>query len=245
MEHPTPASPSPEQLRLLLSSLQQADNNSTATSSPPTPILTPTTTAPPSRPLSPSPDETNPLLDDPAAGLEPSAFQQHLTALRDRLQSAWNNPSEVVDVVKAYMAEHPYLTAFQVGSMLITLFPAAVCPPLFWALGFTRVGPVGGSLAALWQSSFAGAVTSSSLFSAFQGVAMGGVKGWPVVSGVIRTVAAFGGFSGTAAAAATSSGNDDAPKEGEVLFENEESAPGAGGSSGVVSSGGEAGATSA
>ncbi|RPA72182.1 hypothetical protein BJ508DRAFT_78939 [Ascobolus immersus RN42] len=90
--------------------------------------------------------------------------------------------------IREYMAEHPYLTALQIMSLVGAVLPESVCPILFWALGFGRGGPVQGTLSGLWQSTMGGSVPSGSIFSAFQSAAMGG-KGLGTVHELVKTAA--------------------------------------------------------
>lgn len=72
---------------------------------------------------------------------------------------------------------------------------AAVAVPILGAVGFTAAGPAAGSAAAAWQSSI-GIVQAGSLFSAFQGAAMGGAAASAIGAAAGGVGAAIGGAVG-------------------------------------------------
>jgi len=63
--------------------------------------------------------------------------------------------------------EHPYFCALVAVGVLAILMPW-----LLEALGFAELGPIEGSFAAWWQSTYRGYVTQKSLFSFFQRLGM-------------------------------------------------------------------------
>jgi len=74
---------------------------------------------------------------------------------------------------RQYVHDNPARFTLQVASATIGVAALATIPVL-GAIGFSPLGPVGGSIAAGWQSSI-GAVEAGSLFAFCQSAAMGGV----------------------------------------------------------------------
>ncbi|GAB7360062.1 hypothetical protein MBLNU230_g7583t1 [Neophaeotheca triangularis] len=75
-----------------------------------------------------------------------------------------------VQGLKQHITKNPRLVALQAASLTIAAIPGAVTFPALGALGFSAIGPVGGSLAAGFQS----AVGTPAVFSVLQSAAMGG-----------------------------------------------------------------------
>jgi hypothetical protein len=87
------------------------------------------------------------------------------------MKVAYDRASEAVDALFSFTKDHPevmagMLTIIAVG-ILVILAPAFV-----EALGFAELGPVEGSFAAWWQSTYAGYIPKGSLFSFFQRLGM-------------------------------------------------------------------------
>jgi hypothetical protein len=80
-----------------------------------------------------------------------------------------------------YVHDNPARFALEVTSATIGV-AALITMPVLGAIGFSTLGPVGGSLAAGWQSSI-GAVQAGTLFSFCQSAAMGGAAATRVIGG--------------------------------------------------------------
>ena len=78
----------------------------------------------------------------------------------------------LVERAVCYAKSHPYLTALQASSALLSAFSLGA-PLLLNLAGFSAAGPVAGTVARTWQSSM-GVVKAGSLFSWCQSAAMGG-----------------------------------------------------------------------
>ncbi|KAL8687580.1 MAG: hypothetical protein Q9224_005110, partial [Gallowayella concinna] len=83
---------------------------------------------------------------------------------------------------KAWIAAHPYQTAFQVSMCLLTLGPGLLAGPVLGAAGFSSSGVVALSAAAARQAAI-GNVAARSTFAVLQSAGAGGY-GLPIVHGV-------------------------------------------------------------
>lgn len=110
-----------------------------------TEAISETSTTSPVEPTPAAPEVAKEAQPESLSEKEKEALKPHIYALSDLL-SAKNNATftSVLQTLKDYIKEHPYLSALQVASILLTLFPATAFPALFWALGFGRAGPVAG-----------------------------------------------------------------------------------------------------
>ncbi|KAL8818111.1 MAG: hypothetical protein Q9223_003187 [Gallowayella weberi] len=106
--------------------------------------------------------------------------------------------AEMVEKAKAWIAAHPYQTAFQVSMLLLTLGPGLLAGPALGAAGFSSSGLVSGSAAAAHQAA-TGNVAARSVFAVLQSAGAGGY-GVPIVHGAIRAgsviAGTFGAFAG-------------------------------------------------
>ncbi|KAK7927059.1 hypothetical protein PG985_004057 [Apiospora marii] len=87
------------------------------------------------------------------------------------MQVAYSRASEAADALFQFPKDHPVATAgiltiIAVG-VLVILAPAVV-----EALGFAELGPLEGSFAAWWESTYAGYIPKGSLFSFLQRLGM-------------------------------------------------------------------------
>ncbi|KAK8118181.1 uncharacterized protein PG998_006462 [Apiospora kogelbergensis] len=87
------------------------------------------------------------------------------------MKVAYDRASEAADALFQFTKDHPIATAglltiIAVG-ILVILAPAVV-----EALGFAELGPIEGSFAAWWESTYAGYIPKGSLFSFFQRLGM-------------------------------------------------------------------------
>ncbi|KAF2719450.1 hypothetical protein K431DRAFT_305193 [Polychaeton citri CBS 116435] len=101
---------------------------------------------------------------------EANAIDQLVEMLK---QVKWE---DVPDAIKERIRENPKMTIFQVFALIL---PAVLTGPLLGLLGFSATGPVAGSAAAGFQSTFG----TNFAFRIAQSAAMGGY-GAPVVTGV-------------------------------------------------------------
>ncbi|KAF1357254.1 hypothetical protein EJ07DRAFT_129939 [Lizonia empirigonia] len=97
-------------------------------------------------------------------------------------------------VVLAYIAAHPYQTAFQVVNGVIICTPAAAMVPVLAALGFGAGGPIAGSTAAAVMSYFS-YVPAGGVYATLQSAAMGGY-GASAVTGLAQAGAALSAVGG-------------------------------------------------
>jgi len=74
---------------------------------------------------------------------------------------------KAIDEAVDFAHEHPYFCALVAVGVLAILMPWVL-----EALGFAELGPIEGSFAAWWQSTYRGYVTQKSLFSFFQRLGM-------------------------------------------------------------------------
>ncbi|TLD09519.1 hypothetical protein PspLS_11884 [Pyricularia sp. CBS 133598] len=94
---------------------------------------------------------------------------------RDRIRPVLgefiDKAEEAANTVFAFPQEHPYLTAGFATIVAVGVL-VLVAPWVVEALGFVEAGPVGGSFAAWWESTYAGFIPKGSLFSFFQRLGM-------------------------------------------------------------------------
>lgn len=84
-------------------------------------------------------------------------------AVRDAYEKAW----EVAKGIEGFVIEHPVMcTIIALGVLAI------MAPWVLEALGFAELGPINGSFAAWWQSTYGGFIPKGSLFSFLQRLGM-------------------------------------------------------------------------
>ncbi|KAI4605939.1 hypothetical protein J4E83_010365 [Alternaria metachromatica] len=83
------------------------------------------------------------------------------------ISSACDTAWEAAQSIEGFVIEHPVMcTVIALGVLAI------VAPWVLEALGFAELGPVEGTFASWWQSTYAGLVPKNSLFSFFQRLGM-------------------------------------------------------------------------
>ncbi|KAL0058398.1 hypothetical protein AAF712_014939 [Marasmius tenuissimus] len=111
-------------------------------------------------------------------------FQQFL---RSQLELLLKGIQHVLQEYRKFKAEHPYIVAIAeivAGIGLSAGFIVAMIylsPAILGALGFGPLGPIAGTFAATFQSTFYGGYACG-LFSILQSVSMTGILGWPAVA---------------------------------------------------------------
>jgi len=115
--------------------------------------------------------------------VRPQSWSSSLAkAILARLQQQLEDGVEMGDALRAkvesakreatsFAEKHPILTAV-LGTVVVLAILALVFPWALEALGFAELGPVEGSWAAAWQSTYAGSVEAGSWFSFFQRLGM-------------------------------------------------------------------------
>ncbi|KAH9042995.1 hypothetical protein EDB84DRAFT_1248643, partial [Lactarius hengduanensis] len=83
------------------------------------------------------------------------------------MRDAYEKAAQVVGDVWEYTKEHPVFFAITALGILVILAPWAI-----EVLGFGELGPIEGTFAAWWQSTYNGYVPARSLFSFFQRLGM-------------------------------------------------------------------------
>lgn len=83
------------------------------------------------------------------------------------MKDAYEKAAQVVGDVWEYTKEHPVFFAITALGILVILAPWAI-----EVLGFGELGPIEGTFAAWWQSTYNGYVPARSLFSFFQRLGM-------------------------------------------------------------------------
>ncbi|EON65862.1 hypothetical protein W97_05104 [Coniosporium apollinis CBS 100218] len=96
---------------------------------------------------------------------------QSASALKGPAKEAYERACEAAMKIEGLAKEHPYyaatiLTVIALGVLII------LAPAVIHALGFGVLGPVEGSFAAAWQSTYGGMVEAGSLFSYLQKLGM-------------------------------------------------------------------------
>ncbi|KAF1929466.1 uncharacterized protein M421DRAFT_100559 [Didymella exigua CBS 183.55] len=84
-------------------------------------------------------------------------------AVRDAYNKAWQAANEI----EGFVIQHPIMCTVIALGVLVVIAPWAI-----EALGFAEPGPVEGSFASWWQSTYGGLVPKGSLFSFFQRLGM-------------------------------------------------------------------------
>jgi hypothetical protein len=81
---------------------------------------------------------------DSALTLIPVAFREQAEdELAKFYQTNWD---DLPQIIKDWIKEHPYQTAFYVANGVVFFAPSAVSGPVLWLLGYTSVGPRAGML---------------------------------------------------------------------------------------------------
>jgi len=83
------------------------------------------------------------------------------------MKDAYEKATQIVADVLQFSKEHPVFCAVVALGILVILAPWAI-----EVVGFGELGPVEGTFAAWWQSTYAGYVPARSLFSFFQRLGM-------------------------------------------------------------------------
>ncbi|KAH9000111.1 hypothetical protein EDB92DRAFT_1983099 [Lactarius akahatsu] len=83
------------------------------------------------------------------------------------MKDVYEKVVQVVTDVWGFVKEHPVFFAVVALGILVVLTPWAI-----GALGFGELGPIEGTFAAWWQSTYGGYVPAGSLFSFFQRLGM-------------------------------------------------------------------------
>ncbi|KAI9457774.1 hypothetical protein BJY52DRAFT_1271207 [Lactarius psammicola] len=83
------------------------------------------------------------------------------------MKDAYEKSAQVVRDVWGFVKEHPVFFAVVALGILVIMAPWAL-----EVLGFGELGPIEGTFAAWWQSTYAGYVPKGSLFSFFQRLGM-------------------------------------------------------------------------
>ncbi|OAK98495.1 hypothetical protein IQ06DRAFT_295805 [Phaeosphaeriaceae sp. SRC1lsM3a] len=96
-----------------------------------------------------------------------AALQQSHDNLGPTIRDAYHKACEVANGIEGFVVEHPvFCTVIALGVLMI------IAPWVLEALGFAELGPVEGTFASWWQSTYAGIVPKGSLFSFFQRLGM-------------------------------------------------------------------------
>jgi hypothetical protein len=103
----------------------------------------------------------------------------------------------IVNKTANYAKEHPFIVGAQVLSPALWVIPLAA-PTALGFFGFSPIGIVAGSPAALWQASMP-LVKAGSLLSRFQSAAMGGRALWELRAAAGSVAAAVGGVTALSA----------------------------------------------
>ncbi|KNG50033.1 hypothetical protein DDE82_004588 [Stemphylium lycopersici] len=98
------------------------------------------------------------------------ALQKSEGKLGPTVHNAYNRAWDVARGIEGFVVEHPVMCTVIAFGVL-----AIVAPWILELLGFADLGPVEGSFAARWQSTYAGLVPKGSLFSFFQRL---GMRNW-------------------------------------------------------------------
>ncbi|KAI9440355.1 hypothetical protein H4582DRAFT_1936386 [Lactarius indigo] len=83
------------------------------------------------------------------------------------MKDAYEKVTQVVADIWGFVKEHPVFFTIVALGILVVLAPWAI-----GALGFGELGPIEGTFAAWWQSTYGGYVPAGSLFSFFQRLGM-------------------------------------------------------------------------
>ncbi|KAI4944825.1 hypothetical protein J4E91_008513 [Alternaria rosae] len=96
-----------------------------------------------------------------------TALQASHEKLGPTVHTAYTKACEAAQAIEGFVIEHPVMcTVIALGVLAI------IAPWVLEALGFTELGPIEGTFASWWQSTYAGLVPKGSLFSFFQRLGM-------------------------------------------------------------------------
>ncbi|KAF2769475.1 hypothetical protein EJ03DRAFT_382625 [Teratosphaeria nubilosa] len=129
-------------------------------------------------------------MDDKAAKAAFEYVKKTFGFLVEGLQHV--NWPDLPEQVKEQIRNKPNMTIFALLTLLVAVVPGLVATPLLNALGLSGLGPIAGSAAAWFQSTYG----ANALFSTLQSAAMGGY-GAATVHGVVSGIFAAAGASGT------------------------------------------------
>ncbi|KAH7398867.1 hypothetical protein DE146DRAFT_510127 [Phaeosphaeria sp. MPI-PUGE-AT-0046c] len=95
------------------------------------------------------------------------ALQQAHDNLGPVVRNAYHMAWDVAKGIEGFVVEHPmFCTIIALGVLVI------IAPWVIEALGFAELGPVEGTFASWWQSTYGGLIPKGSLFSFFQRLGM-------------------------------------------------------------------------
>lgn len=112
------------------------------------------------------------------------ALQKGQDELGPTVKEAYHKAWEVARSMEGFVVEHPvFCTVVALGVLVSCQFctemracanvlQAIIAPWVIEALGFSELGPVEGTFASWWQSTYGGLVPKGSLFSFFQRLGM-------------------------------------------------------------------------
>ncbi|ETS81176.1 hypothetical protein PFICI_06178 [Pestalotiopsis fici W106-1] len=84
---------------------------------------------------------------------------------------AYDEAAKAADELFEFAGDHPVLTAGLITIIAVGIL-VILAPMIVEALGFAELGPVEGSFAALWESTYSGFIPKGSLFSFLQRLGM-------------------------------------------------------------------------
>ncbi|KAK7927859.1 hypothetical protein PG985_004857 [Apiospora marii] len=87
------------------------------------------------------------------------------------MKVAYGRASEAADALFQFTKDHPIATAGMLTIIAVGIL-VILAPAFVEALGFAELGPIEGSFAAWWESTYAGYIPKGSLFSFFQRLGM-------------------------------------------------------------------------
>ncbi|WRT68989.1 uncharacterized protein IL334_005971 [Kwoniella shivajii] len=90
---------------------------------------------------------------------------------------------DIPTIIKNYIKEHPYETAFHVVNGVAFFAPGGIWGPALRGLGFTKLGPAAGTAASFTQS-YLHPIISKSGFAICQSAKMGGEFGMTMLNAV-------------------------------------------------------------
>ncbi|KAJ9130498.1 hypothetical protein NKR23_g12171 [Pleurostoma richardsiae] len=104
------------------------------------------------------------------AGLE-AVLKEGREKIGPAMAQAFDSASEAADKVFQFAKDHPVATAGLLTILTVGVL-VVLAPVVVEALGFAELGPVEGSFAAWWESTYAGYIPKGSLFSYLQRLGM-------------------------------------------------------------------------
>ncbi|MCJ1228381.1 hypothetical protein MMC12_005042 [Toensbergia leucococca] len=98
-------------------------------------------------------------------------FLKEGSPMRQVMQDAYDKACDAATAIKGFAREHPVLVGVFCAVIALGIL-ILLAPCIIHALGFSELGPIEGSFAAAWQSTYGGVVESGSLFSYLQKLGM-------------------------------------------------------------------------